>query len=257
MEKSEIEKRNQTIEDVFGELQTYLIGKLPMGAEFNLLFNVRNNIRKERLLRFFEGFRDELQRVYGKPLDEDTIKSEQFIDVMEAIIIRVQSTQSSYKVERFRNILLRQAINPIEHQLTLKFVQIIDELTDIQMIMLNVVMQHNRRTIKGHSDLVTLIWKEYNSNLNIEEFRHEDFTINQSKSDIFVSYKEVKFYLADLVNKGLIENTAEDELSIPNMKYNSWPSGSNQRVNVQRKKKDSYSITELGKVLIEFVKNQD
>jgi hypothetical protein len=255
MAKTDMEKRSQQVEDIFNEIQGYLIGKLPYGSEINLLLNARTNIRKNRLNRFFESFREELEKIYGKPLDSDRITSEEFLDVMEAIMIRVQSTKSSYKVERFRNILLKQAINPIDYQLALKYVQVIDELTDVQMIMLGTFTDFN--SIRSYRDFGHLIWKKYNSEENAKNFDFNDFTIEQDELVIPVNYKELKFYSSDLIAKGLIENRNEDKLSIPNMKFQGWPTGSNDRIAVKREKNESYALTEFAINILKFVATED
>lgn len=256
MAKSKIETRAQNVEDAFKEIQTYLIGKLPIGDELNILFNARSNIRKERLLRFFESFRNELQKFHGKPLSADEITSEEFLDILEAIMLKIQSTQSLYKVERFRNILLKQAVLPVENQLALKYVQVVDELTDVQMLMLDVISVA-RFSVKNYSDIVAMIWMKYNPNVDSSEFKYEDFYIEHYGLSLLISFKEVCFYLADLISKGLIENKMEDELTIPNMKFQNWPNNSNQSIKVKRQKKELFSATLFTKSLLEFLKTED
>ncbi len=251
MAKSDIEKRSQNIEDFFNEIQAYLVGKLPVGSEINLLLNARSNIRRNRIISFFQSFRDEMQRVNGRPLDADTITSEEFIDVMEAIIIKVQATQSSYKIERFRNILLKQAVEPIEYQLALKYIQLIDELTDVQMIMLGSFTRFN--SVRDHRDFGRLIWSKYKTPDGVEKFDYQDFSIQQNELTISINYKELFFYMTDLKKKGLIENKNEDKLTIPNMKFKGWPTGSNDKIPVQREKNDRYELTTFAEHILEFV----
>lgn len=257
MAKSKIEKRNQNVEDFFEQVKTYYVDKLtgvvPFGDELNLILNARSNIRKERVIRFFEKFRDEMQRVYGKPLDQDDITSEEFIDVMEAIMLKVQSTQSLYKVDRFRNMLVKQVVDPIDNQLTLKYIDMVGDLTDVQLIMLKAVS--NKHSFRDHWELITTIWKNYNPNSDIRTFNHQepDFNINFGETEISIIKKEIQFYLVDLIIKGLIVDSTEEELSIPNMRFTQWPTNSGKGVSVTRKKKEQYAITSIGKNLIAFI----
>lgn len=256
MTKSNIEIREQNIKDFFNEIQNYVLGKIPIGDELNLLFNFRSNLRKARLIRFFESFRNELENFHGRPLSVDEISTEEFLDVMENVMNKVQITQSLYKVERFRNILLKQAVKPIENQLAIKYIQVIDELTDIQMIILDTIEEENT-SIRDYYHIIKLIWLNYNPNLKLSEYNHQDFTIENYGSELLISSKEVRFYLTDLISKGLVVNKAVDELTIPNMKFNSWPNSSNHEVKVKRVKKELYFISDFTKNMLEFLKTKD
>lgn len=256
MAKSDIEKRIQSVEDFFNEIQSYLIGKLPIGSEINLLLNARSNIRRTRLIRFFESFREELQKVYGKPLETDQITSEEFLDVMEAIMIKVQATKSAYKVERFRNILLRQAINPIDHQFALKYVQVIDDLSDVQMIMLSVFNGFN--SISKPWDFKYVIWKKYNPEGNTSSnIPSGDFDIQCAGQTIAIKHDELQFYFSDLITKNLVKNKNEDKLSIPNMNMVGWPTSSNAKIPVSREKNDRYELTDFAEALLKFVTTEE
>jgi len=252
MAKSEIEKRAQTAEDIFGQIQGYLLSKIPMGNELNLLFNARNNIRKDRLMRFFESFREELQRVYGKPLDSDEITSEEFIDVMEAIMIRVQNTKSTYKIERFRNILIQQAIHPIEEQRTLKYISIVDDLTDIQLRILEVANRYYTKRIQV-SELNSLLHGDSNRPLE----RSNTIHIPIGGNEIATTTKEIGFYFDELMRIGLIEYLTEEPLNLPSgysaTQYIPITYQRNTKIMVDR----VVTITALGNALVNFVKSID
>lgn len=71
---------------------------------------------------------------------------------------KVQSTKSDYKLERYRNILVNHIIDPVQHILTLKYVELLDSINKIQLVILNETPK--RELNINFKSMVTLLSKE-------------------------------------------------------------------------------------------------
>lgn len=253
MGQSEIEKREQNTLYFWQEIQNYIIGRLPIGPELNLLFRTRQNIKTNRLMDFFESFRQRMEEIYDKPLDSNEICSEEFIDVMESIMIKVQSTKSAYKIERFRDILINQLTSPIDNQLALKYVGIIDDLTDIQMKILECSDLHfnKRLSVTKLNELL-----HGNSDRPVEKDMNK-IHLPIGGNEILTSQKEIGFYFDELCRTGLLNHFTQLPFHLPDdyrateyvPRMNEHQSGND----VDR----IFTITSFAHDLLKFVKTSD
>lgn len=217
MAKSEIEKRNQKVEDYLGEFRSYLINKIPLfGDELNLIFNARSNIRKERILKFFEKFREEMQRIHGKPLEEDDITSEEFIDVMEAVMARVQTTKSEIKLEYYKNILINQILNKSANAILLnKIVQTVDELNELQLLLI-----HSIRNYKHKGEFPTLydvVVFFGTNNFHIRISKDDELPANVESDQVMESGIFI-YFIEELVSKGIIKEVETEGYAEPRLR---------------------------------------
>jgi len=217
MAKSEIERRNQDAEDYLGEFKSYLFNKIPLfGDELNLILNARSNIRKERTLKFFEKFREEMQRIRGMPLDEDDITSEEFIDVMEAVMSRVQTTKSEIKLEYLKNILINQILKKSANELLLhKIIQTVDELSELQLLLI-----HSIRDYKEKGECPTLydvIAFFGMNNFHIRISKDDELPSNVESQDVMESGIFI-YFIEELVGKGIIREVETDGYAEPRLR---------------------------------------
>lgn len=251
------DKAGEVAAHTFDELQRIILSFIPGGAIIDGFLGYWSRLKQKRAIDFSEGLKKILEERAGKELTSADFENEDFVDIMESTYHEVICTQSLYKVERFRNILFKQIISPIDNQLTLKYINMTGELTDVQLLVLKTFS--TKDSFRDYWDILIDIWKTYIPGASKESFDHKnaDFTINLSKTEIVITKSEIQFYLADLINKGLVVDNTQEELSIPNMKFNQWPDSSGKRVAVSKKKKEQYSITEIGKKLIAFIETPD
>lgn len=253
MAKSEIEKRNQDAEDYLDIFKSYLVNKVPLfGDELNLILNARSDIRKGRILKFFVKFREEMERVYGKPLDEDDITSEEFIDVMDAVMAKVQTTRSEIKLEYYRNILINQLLNKSANEILVKkIIQTVDELNELQLLLI-----HSIRNYKQKGEFPTLydvIVFFGSNNFHIRISKGDELPANV-ESDQVMESGIFLYFVEELVSKNIVreietEGYAEPRLRELKKEFESY---------IDRKRKNSgtkivYVCSDYGNLICDFI----
>lgn len=116
--------------------QKMVLGFMPGGHVVDEFLNFRGNLKQKRIIDFSESVKIALEEISGKEMDSGCFTTEDFVDVFESLINKVQNTKSLYKIERFRNIMVQQIVDPIESHETLKFVHILDQLQDVDLVIL-------------------------------------------------------------------------------------------------------------------------
>jgi hypothetical protein len=102
-------------------LQKMVLGFMPGGHLIDGFLNYRSGLKQKRVIDFFDSFKKELEEHTGRELSNDDFNNESFVDVMDSIASKAQTTKSQYKLERFRNILVKQVTEtPPETELILK-----------------------------------------------------------------------------------------------------------------------------------------
>jgi hypothetical protein len=187
-----------------------ILGFIPGGHISQELAEYKGRIQQERLNRFTELLKEQFEKITNKQLDPENLKSEDFVDTFEIIIRKVVQTKSQEKIRRYSNILLKQMFQKNEAELFSKYVSIVDETTDTQILILMTLQR------------IDLPLSEYNI---IEELAKQSCTINKAgdimaiildKKDIpisknaVVSRSELTFHLFDLRKQGLIEVPTSD-----------------------------------------------
>ena len=136
MTPSNIERRNEVAEQVQHSLAQVFLGFMPAGHVVNEFLNFRSNLKQKRVLKFSESVQNALSELSGKEIDDATFTTEEFVDIFESIIQKVQNSNSEYKLQRFRNILVKQILEPADLFSTLRYIQLLDEMNDLHVIIL-------------------------------------------------------------------------------------------------------------------------
>lgn len=202
-------EKNRRLKDHF-ELVSETVRKtvfsfIPAGPVFDTFWSYRTNLKQKRVIDFSESVKKALEEISEKELHASNFETEDFVDIIEAIYMRVQSNKSTYKAERFRNILIKQVIDkPINHQLTLKYVELVSSLSDIEMLILEFIgeMRHYK---------VFCTMKDFCNKLAENEREENEIIINNNEINVRIANSELKitpfdveFYVGELINKGLI-----------------------------------------------------
>lgn len=183
-------KAQDVILHSFDEFQKLALSFIPGGVVFDIILNFRSNLKQKRTIAFSESVKTSLEAISGKELHSDNFTNEDFIDIMESIMIKVQSTKSAYKLERYRNILINQIIQkPANNELIIKFIQLVEELSEVQLMVLAIIQKYRHKpTIRNiHEDL--------------SSFTQNDLEINPD---------DFQFYMRELISLGFIEQFEVD-----------------------------------------------
>lgn len=204
--KSKIEKREEKLDHFMDSMNKVLFGFLPGGNAAEVFLNYRNDLKTKRALTFIENFSLALSEIYAEnEISVEDFTNEDFVDVFDAIISKIQHTKSEIKLARFQSILLNQCLAPEKDYLISKYISLIDELNEIQIMMLDkIAVDVFAKTIsniplyfqpKNHDH------KLYPPHVTIIEITGERIEIEKS---------ELEFLFTELVSKGLINHTQKE-----------------------------------------------
>ena len=113
-----------------------LIAELPGGAIFTAIMEGRSDLKTTRLLEFVKELQNSLAINTDDPLSLEHLNPERFGDTLEAILRRVAQTNSAYKLNAFRQILINQTIPEAASDHVDKYIQITEALSDSQFSIL-------------------------------------------------------------------------------------------------------------------------
>lgn len=194
-------EKNSKLKDYFEvaseTVMSAVFSFIPAGPILDGLLNYRNKLKQKRAIDFSEKTKKVLEEISGKELHAANFETEDFIDVMEAVYAKVVNTRSIHKIEKYRNILVNQIIEPeTAADLSLKYVQFIDELSELQILLLTKSMYLYPMTILSFFESVI-------SQDNISK-------------DLSQLYKpsEIEFHLNDLISKGLLQEKETDKRTV-------------------------------------------
>ncbi|NVK65693.1 MAG: hypothetical protein HWE22_13960 [Flavobacteriales bacterium] len=180
------------------EFQKLALSFIPGGAVLDSVLNYRANLKQKRVIAFSESLRNVLEQNAGRELQAEDFTNEDFIDVMELVMSKVHSTKSNYKLERFRNILLKQIVAPIEFHETINYVRILDDLQEIDLYILSEM--RNSESMKSHMGIYKMFSGE-NELVEKEKF----IQLNIGGNEIELTYGDIEFYINRLTSQGLFK----------------------------------------------------
>lgn len=210
--------------------QRIVLGFLPGGHVIDEFLNFRNNLKQQRVLKFSENVKKALEELTDEEIDESNFTSEDFVDIVEMIFTKVQNTKSEYKLERFRNILVKQLIDPQpEMDMIFKYVKLLDELNDVQIHILD-----DFRFWQGQKIISIIVAYEGEDGPKYKD----DYIIKRisEKVGYDVSKSETEYFANELVSLGLVRN---DSRVITAMGASS--------------PQNNFQITQIGKRFLEFI----
>lgn len=105
------------------------------------VFEHRSRVKQHRLEAFVTAISDRISQLDESVIRKDYLRSEDFVDFFESILLRVMRTWSEEKLNRFRDIFVRQIENPRETDFTETFLDIILRLEDLQI---RILKEHHK-----------------------------------------------------------------------------------------------------------------
>ncbi len=183
-----------------------VLGFLPGGHIIDELSEFRTNVHKERLNKFCEFLKEGFEEITEKSLDPENLKTEHFIDVFEIVIKRVISTSSNEKLKRLRNVLLKEMFEMNGSEIFLRNVNFIDSISETQVLILRCISRFNTKL--SEIDIAKQLDKSDRTRNTLENIQIGDF--------LFISRSELKFFINDLKNKGLLDWELQSASGSPN-----------------------------------------
>jgi len=117
-----------------------LVGAIPFAGTLlnEYAFEARSRIKQERVNKFVIEFSEFINKNSEEKFELETLNVEQISDVFEEIIISISKTSAEHKKTVFKQILLKQLLsNEIETDETMRFINIINELTKAEFEILS------------------------------------------------------------------------------------------------------------------------
>ena len=115
-----------------------LLGNVPfVGTVLDeMLFEYRGRLKQKRIETFIENFAAAVGKLNKEEIDIDEIKSDDFSDFFESLLLHVAKTGSESKAERFKRLLLKQITNPVGLDAAEVQLEIIATLQDYHIMIL-------------------------------------------------------------------------------------------------------------------------
>lgn len=248
------------------EIQKLITGFMPGAHVIEGFWNYRNGLKQKRLMDFVAGLKTMFEEEIGKSAETFNFENEDFIDVFDSIMLKVQSTKSELKLKHFQRILLNSALGKTE--MADVFLDITMSLNDMQIKMIEYYSLDKadqdelnqkretaiRKKIEAEKFANELNIKAQNGNiLPNESIANAEFKVMQSTRDLIeietiigyqksfdeqkplgLSMEEFDFFRQSLISKAILK---EDLVPVL---------GGNVPIT---------SISQLGKNYLEFVKN--
>lgn len=176
-----------------------VFGALPyVGTLLNeAVFDNRARIKQERINHFIKELQDYLSReVKQDEVNFNYIKSEEFGDLFESIIVKISQNRSEEKVHRFKRVLVNQMTTPYETEYIETFLEIVSKINEKQIEILNTYRKAYYGEIKHDNEPADRKILNDNPIAGAMDFRHHNYY--KLERHIY------KFYVQDLVSKSLL-----------------------------------------------------
>ena len=199
--------KNKNLKDHFDILsekaRQTIFSFIPAGPLLESFISYRSTLKQKRIIEFSESVKNALEDIGAKELDTSNLQTEDFVDLMELVFNKVINTRSAYKLERFRNILVNKIIDADkEDSLFKKYVNLLDQLEDIQILILD-----DFKNWKGNPIRSIII--AYEGDVGAAAQDEKIIKRISSKAGMDITKAEVEYYTNDLVNLGLVRNNAK------------------------------------------------
>jgi hypothetical protein len=160
-----------------------LVGAIPFAGTLlnELAFEARSRIKQERVNKFVTEFSEFMNENSKEQFDLDNLNVEQISDVFEEIIISISKTSAEHKKNVLKRILLNQLLsNEVETDETLRFVNIINELTQTEFKILSEFHALSDNVLKYKVQILELEAEKKELEIQISDLKGE-YIDNETK----------------------------------------------------------------------------
>lgn len=157
-----------------------LFNLIPYGGQLlsETFFDYRSRVKQERLNNFIESLVQYLQSTGGCGIPLEIQRSEDFGDLFESIVKRVIQTNSTERIERFRNVIGNYVADPVKLDHRDTYLDLIERLNEpeINILKCHAQITENIRTLLKRRDGM----REEMNRLN-DRLEHEAGLLNEGK----------------------------------------------------------------------------
>lgn len=222
--------------DQMGEVfRKNLYSLIPGGGIIEDILNFQSDLKTKKSISFLERFIVKLEIEFGSDFSKEDLKNESFSALLNRVLQHIQNTTSNYKKERFRDILLLKYRTQSNDLLFEKFVDLLDRVNDIQIILLSEMVKGERFKLGAKSHKGTEMIKSYSRKAK-QKNSDNDFLLHLKNYTSDQKSGELEFYILELASLGLVKLI---------------PRGSSKRANTP-----GYMATTIGAKFLSFVINE-
>lgn len=237
MKKSDKERNAEVLLYTLEEIQKIITGFIPGGHLIDGFWNFRSGLKQKRLLDFAESLKKLLEKELGNNLKNYHFETEDFVDVFDSIMNKVQYTKSETKLNSFKAIIVNSI--KCKSDLTQVYIDLISKLNDKEIEMLKHFMKSEQSRKKKIEQIYKFKSLLDNKQSNVERLKRlaqigeiqphqsissaqkeETFTYSkliQARKDYEIEHKsinskmlgisegEFEYYYTDLIANGLIK----------------------------------------------------
>lgn len=181
-------------------------GFIPGGHISNELLEHKNRLNQERLNHFTKLVKEAFENFSDKNIDFDNFSKDDFVDSIDLIIKKILNTRSETKINYFKNILLRNTFEKNNYELFERYVHLLDEISETQLMIISVLNFHYKDKLDEVGIIKVLIGKNREAN-NIIDVSLQKYVLSNGHT---MTNDEFLFYILDLKSKGLIDQVPSD-----------------------------------------------
>lgn len=191
------------------ELMKSMLSFIPGGQVFDSVLNFRSNLKIRRTIEFSASVKSALEQILDRELHSEDFTRDDVSDVIDSIMSQVHKTKSGYKLERFRNILVRQFVEPARDYEVNSYIRLVEEMSDVELIMLDLVSTCDPKVQSGHFPRV-LAWYNRKSPI-VDEGQQYKIHLRIGNEDFEITDAQIDYFENNLVSKGLIQKTISND----------------------------------------------
>ena len=182
----------------------YILQLFPGGGIVEDLLNYEAEQKTKRTVDFVDDLIKKILAEYGDDFTLEDLKNESFSDILNRVLQNIQNTTSDFKKNRFRDILLLKFKTKSEDLMFVKFVDLLDKVNEIQIVLLKEMAQNEDFLygVGAHkgTEIIEAFIKKYGEKAKKGNFDKtlKAYTSQEKKS-------ELEFYMLELASFGLIK----------------------------------------------------
>ncbi|MDF3027036.1 MAG: hypothetical protein K0S23_1343 [Fluviicola sp.] len=186
-----------------GLAQKYILQNIPIyGPIIHDILNFQSDVKTKRALSFLDDLITKIRSEFGEDFNFDNLKNESFSDLLDQVLKKVENTKSEFKKDRYRDILLLKIKIDTDHLLFMKFVDLLDKVNEIQIILIQELAQNEQFELGiGLHKSYTILESYVNLHSTKPSFPGDSLNEYATKD----KNGEIEFYMLELASLGLIK----------------------------------------------------
>ena len=195
-------KEKEIVEHFSEMVKKHSLQFLPGLSLLDDLINFKTDLNKKRVSSFMENFYERIRSEFGADFNFKNLETEGFSDLFQLVLQKVENTKSEFKKERYRDILLLKVKINSDHLLFMKFVELLDKVNEVQIILIKEMAENDRFALgvglhKGYTIMEAYL-SRYTNEVNVTGKSLNSYATKDNNG-------EIEFYLLELVSLGLIK----------------------------------------------------